>query len=182
MALNIYTEWFMKVNALFISAFLLATDITAQTDTAKGMPVPDGIAAPPSISNKFITDYPGAAPFWVMDGPNYKAEYRDTKTQKGKAIVYDGNGNIIRNDNELDRSNYPAGVSDFYLTNYPNEEPQVWVTEDDMGNRLYYIKRKSEVIWLDKDGKYLSGKPEKKPEKKNTRPTQKKTQGKKQKK
>ena len=156
---------------LLIPAILLAvTSLTAQTDTAKGMPVPDGIAAPSSISNKFNTDYPEAAPSWVMDGPNYKAEYKDKKTNKGKAIVYDGNGNIIRNDNELDRSNYPAGVSDFYLTNYPNEEPQVWVTEDDMGNRLYYIKRKSEVIWLDKDGKYVSGKAEKK----NTKPAQKK--------
>jgi hypothetical protein len=169
----------MKTYA-FIPAVLFAiASLTAQTDTAKkGMPVPDGIAAPSSISNKFSTDYPEAAPAWVMDGPNYKAEYRDKKTNKGKAIVYDGNGNIIRNDNELDRSNYPAGVSDFYLTNYPNEEPQVWVTEDEMGNRLYYIKRKSEVIWLDKDGKYMGGKAEKK----SVKPVRKKQQPKKTKK
>ncbi len=165
----------MKRYTSILASFFAVVSLTAQTDTGKGMPVPDGIAAPSSISNKFSTDYPEAAPAWVMDGPNYKAEYRDKKTNKGKAIVYDGNGNIIRNDNELDRSNYPAGVSDFYLTNYPNEEPQVWVTEDDMGNRLYYIKRKSEVIWLDKDGKYMAGKAEKKTEK----PVQKKQQQKK---
>jgi hypothetical protein len=145
----------MKTSALTFLAIFGTFTMMSQTV------VPDGIAAPSSISNKFNTDYPDALPAWESDGTTYRAQYKDKITKRDRALVYDGNGNIIRTDNEMDRNAFPAGVSDYYKFNYPNEEPQVFVTEDNMGNRQYFIKRNSGMIWFDKNGKYISGDPAK---------------------
>ncbi len=143
----------MKKTILMVATVFTIQFATAQTNTA----IPDntGVQTPSLITNHFNVDYPNNNPTWRQDGSNYRAEYIDSKTNMGKAAIYDKNGVRIGTEEQLATGSYPITISDYYTKTYPNEtDYQVWSTNDGLGNTTYYINRKSETLWFDKTGKY----------------------------
>ncbi len=143
----------------------LPTDGT-RTEKNDVAPVAD---TPPEITKKFNTNYPNIDATWQMDNNNYAANYKDEGTKMGRTIVYDKNGNIVRSDNEISNDVYPIGISDYYKKNYPNETYKVWSSQDNNGNKTYYSKSKTDVIWFDKNGKYIATKSGKSTQKNHTK-------------
>ncbi|HEY1040121.1 MAG TPA: hypothetical protein VGF30_11985 [Bacteroidia bacterium] len=114
---------------------------------------------PKPVLSKFTTEYPGVNPAWDQEENYYTAQYIDQGSNMGKRIVYDKTGTIISIDYEMETNNYPAGINEYYLKNYPYETFKVWMSKDPRGHVMYYTRRSSGVLRFDKNGKYLSTKP-----------------------
>jgi hypothetical protein len=112
---------------------------------------------PASVNARFGTDYPNTSATWRMDGSNYAASWTDKTTNMGRTVIYDKNGNLISNDNEMSNGTYPSGISDYYSQNYPGEDYKVWSSMDSKGNTSYYTMRNGQRVHFDKDGKYTTG-------------------------
>lgn len=123
----------------------------AQTNTAT--PSGSDLQTPSSVNSRYSTDYPNTTPAWSMDGSDYRADYNDGTNH---SVVYDKSGNRLSTDNEMREGAYPAGINDYYKTNYPSETYTVWSSQDKSGETSYYVKRKTEKVWFDKNGKYKS--------------------------
>lgn len=148
----------MKKIILVLAIALETNAMSAQTNTPVGVDE-NGINPPTTVSTKFQTDYPNINATWVMNGDNYSAEYKDVNTNMKKSIIYDTNGNIVSNNNEIGIGNYPGAIGDYYTKNYPKDIFTVWSSDDGSGNKSYYAKGKENILWFDKDGKYMSKKP-----------------------
>ena len=114
------------------------------------------VQVPGGVSKRYNTDYPNMQSSWSMNGKNYRADYMDTKTNKGRAVIYYPSGNPLMTERELGTGDYPRSINEYYNTNYPNEKYKVWSSEDNTGKRSYYVTRKSDVIWFDDKGTYRS--------------------------
>lgn len=116
---------------------------------------PENIITPPGpVNNRFGLDYPNNNPSWQREGNYFSARYKDNTTNRDRVIIYDGNGNIIRTENELDPNNYPSTIGGYYTKHYPNEGYIIWMSEDNTGKKAYYIIRNNERIWFDENGNY----------------------------
>jgi hypothetical protein len=124
------------------------TPQNTQTTTNQTVKVPE------SVNKRFSADYPDSKSTWTMRGNNYRAEYRDQSTNLNRAVIYDMAGNPIGTERELNMSDYPGTLRDYYNSNYPNESYKVWSSEDKTGKRTYYVPRKNEMIWFDEKGNY----------------------------
>ena len=109
---------------------------------------------PGVVSKRFSTDYPNMNSTWSTSGTNYRAEYMDSNSKMGRAILYDKSGNPIGMEQELGKGEYPASINDYYTVSYPNEQYRVWTSNGTDGKRNYFVTRKSEVIWFDDKGTY----------------------------
>jgi hypothetical protein len=121
-----------------------------QSNTAKS-----ATQVPGTVSSRFSTDYPNTNTTWTMSGKNYRAEYMDPKTNSGRAVVYDQNGNPLGMEREVSRTDLPPTINEYYTATYPNEEYRVWTNDDKTGKKSYYITRKSEVLWFDDKGAFI---------------------------
>jgi hypothetical protein len=153
-------------NFLFfaLSILVLAGSAQIPADAARGKSLPAQITPPPAIEEKFKNEHPSVTPTWSMDGQNFKAEFIDPATFKGNSIVYDKEGNVMRRENEMENSSYPQGINDFYIKKYPGEKFKTWSSQDNSGERSYFIRRDNEIVWFDKEGNYID------PQKKESRP------------
>lgn len=141
--------------------------ITAQTNTATGSNTntssgnqSNEIKVPQQIASKFSTDYPNMNATWGRDGDNYTATYSDQGSNSGRKITYDKNGDLMYNDMEMNGTNYPTGIDEYYMTNFPNEKYTIWSSDDGKGNMSYYSKSKDgKTNWFDKDGKFSPNRP-----------------------
>ena len=119
------------------------------------------ISLPVIVTTKFAGEYPNIAPTWSIDEDHYAAQYRDEKTNLSHIVVYDRFGNVIRKENELDVSAHPKAVCSYYSKHYPDEKYVVWKSEDAKGKISYYSKREDVIVCFDKNGKFISTKPNK---------------------
>lgn len=125
-----------------------------QSSTWQNTPAQQNTKVPGTVNQRFSTDYPDMKPNWSASGTNYRAEYTDTDSKLGRAVLYDQNGNPVGKELELSPTEYPKTITEYYTATYPNEEYRVWSTEDMTGKRNYFVTRKSEVIWFDDKGVY----------------------------
>jgi hypothetical protein len=109
---------------------------------------------PLPILDHFARNYPGVIPYWGLEGKHYVARYIDPATTLRHKITYDRHGMIMRQENELNIEDCPAGLQAYYFKNYPNEALRVWSYEED-GDLKYYFKRRSRTVWFDRDGNFL---------------------------
>ncbi len=114
------------------------------------------ISPPTVVINKFNTNFPNINVNWQRDGDLYAAHYHDEGTKMERCMVYDKDGNIVRSDNEVNDLSYPKPIGDYYAKTYPAENYKVVMSNDKEGKKLYYINRKSTVIWFDKDGNHIN--------------------------
>lgn len=141
-----------------ITFFLLVTCLYLNAQINNGN-TNQSIDPPQAVITKFGTDFPGMNAQWEMHGNNYTAQYTDSKTNMGRRVVYDRNGNVLSTDAQLDKSMHPSSITDYYKKNYPNDNYDIWSSEDGNGNVTYYSKRGDNVLLFDKHGKYRSTKP-----------------------
>jgi hypothetical protein len=110
------------------------------------------VNTPTGVLNSYNRDYPNTNATWTMDGNNYRADY--SNNGMNQAAIYDRNGNRLSSERQLSQGSYPSAISDYYTSNYPNEQYNVWSSQDKAGNTTYYVKRNEEMVWFDKNGKY----------------------------
>lgn len=152
----------MKKVIIILFAALAINTAIAQTNTPTGMQTtPPGVNAPSIVLNNFTTNQPNTKVEWRMDEENYAADYKDNITGRGRTIVYDRDGNVLRRDYEVEYTVYPGTIGQYYSENYPKEKYIVWSSEDGDGNLSYYYSYHDygKIVWFDKDGKYSPGKP-----------------------
>jgi hypothetical protein len=114
----------------------------------------DKPSPPAVVTNRFTIDNPNVIANWTLDDKkNYRATYTDKLTGKGKVTIYNAEGKPIGYESEIGKGDYPSGIYDYCVTNYPNEKCKIWSTEDTLGNKTYYTTRTTETVWFDKDGK-----------------------------
>ncbi len=127
---------------------------TTQQTTTKTTTTQQNPQVPADVSKRFGTEYPDMRSTWSMSGANYRAEYMDTQTRMGRAIVYDKMGNPVGKESEVATGQFPVTITEYYNTSFPNETYKVWSSEEQTGNRNYFVTRKSEIIWFDDKGNY----------------------------
>jgi hypothetical protein len=107
------------------------------------------------ILEHFARNFPDAIPYWSTEGKNYKVRYVDTETMHAHKIIYDRHGMVLRSENEVDLEQCPARLRRYYFSKYPNENIKVWLYEENSGDRRYYFKRRSKIVWFDEEGNIL---------------------------
>jgi hypothetical protein len=121
----------------------------------------DLLDIPESATSRFTSDYPAEIADWyIIDDNYYKACYTDSKTRLERAIVYDKNGQVIREENELDYTYVPYSLINYYSTNSKKEDFHVWETQTEKGDKVYVSKMNGKIDYFDKDAKYLPMKPQ----------------------
>jgi hypothetical protein len=109
---------------------------------------------PLPILYHFARNYPDSRPFWGIEGKHYVVRYVDPGTALGHKITYDKHGNILRQEDEVNLKDCPAGLQAYYKENFPDETLPVWCYAE--GNKKkYYLQMSGKVIWFDKDGNYI---------------------------
>jgi len=132
-----------------------ANNPQSATTTQQGSVMQPQMQVPGNVSKRFTTDYPNTNSTWTKSGTNYRAEYMDTKSKTGRAVVYDMNGNPVGMERELSRSDYPANINQYYTASYPNEEYRIWTSDDKTGKQTYFIPRKTEILYFDDKGTFV---------------------------
>jgi hypothetical protein len=138
---------------LLLLSVCLAGLLRAQIPANEGGRVADQL--PTFIEEKFKKEYPNITPTWHVDEKLYIAEFTDTNVFKGMRIAYDRNGRVVRRESEMENASYPASINDYYVKNYPGEKFKTWRSRDAKGIQRYCIKRDSDVLWFDNEGKYI---------------------------
>jgi hypothetical protein len=107
------------------------------------------------ILEHFSRNYSDAIPFWGMEGKHYTVRYIDPETALGHKLVYDKHGTIVRSENEMALSECPQNLLEYYVRNYPDEQLRVWSYEENSGDRRYFIRHNTRIVWFDKEGRYM---------------------------
>lgn len=151
----------MKTLYSLIAFSLLVFRLGAQIPAYEGGSKPVSFQPPKDIGDKFKKEYPEITPTWHVEEKYYIADFTDTISFKGISIVYDNNGKVVRRENEMENSSYPANINTYYVKNYPGEKFKTYKSVNDKGAPSYRIKRDSGILWFDNEGNYID------PEKKN---------------
>lgn len=114
-----------------------------------------GIKPPDSVEESFIKKHPNVIPNWSKDQENFKATYEDPLSHTEALIIYNSKGETIRSEYEIEIPKYPRLISEYYSKNYPKEKFKLWSSIDKDGNKLYFIYRKKNIFWFDKDGNHI---------------------------
>lgn len=152
----------MKKLLLIIFTAIGLNATIAQTNTPTGMQTtPPGVDLPSIVLNNFTIDQPNTKAEWRIDEENYAADYKDNITGRGRTVVYNRDGNIVRREYEVEYTVYPSTIGQYYSDNFPKEKYIVWSSEDANGELMYYYSYHDygKMVWFDKDGKYLPNKP-----------------------
>jgi len=115
------------------------------------------VAADTVVNPPIVVEDPSNAAAWKRTPKNGKAEFSDTTLKKERTVTYDATGNMVISDNSDDPTNnpaYPPLVAEYYTQKYPGEKYRVMWTKDKIGNKVYYITRKTEVFWFNQEGNY----------------------------
>lgn len=111
--------------------------------------------APARVSNKFANDYPGVKPVWNLNDANYEAIYTDPETNLKRYILFDKEGNVIRKESELNYTDYPAKINQYYSVRFPDEKFRILKCEAPNGESYYFAKHKEQIIKFDTTGNYI---------------------------
>jgi hypothetical protein len=154
----------MKKNYFLVLALLVAGIAFPQTNTATSTnttvmqdnPGQNLMNPPYPVTNNFSSNYPGMNPNWSMTNNNYRAEYSDRGVNR--AVIYDKDGNLLNREMELNTTDYPDGVNDYFTKNFPNKKYKVWSSEDQAGTKSYYSHYNDDLYLFDNQGKYVNKK------------------------
>jgi hypothetical protein len=126
-----------------IALLFIAGNILAQT--------------PNNVKDQFKTKYPDATNVYWTNEKNdmYRVNYSDKDTKH--AVVYDKNGNVVREELEVKNTAVPSAINDYYkkrgVDNSANANAYtVWEVKDKDGNVTYYSDYNGKTAWFDKEG------------------------------
>ena len=146
----------MKTVLLLLMALFNINAVIAQTTSISANQCTKEVVPPASICKRFLNNFPNTNPTWDMEGDNYIAQYKDDITKRNRLVFINKNGNIVRSDSEMDGLSYPPAIVNFYHDTHPNEIFNVWISEDNNGNRTYYSVLDTCVLWFDGKGNYAA--------------------------
>ncbi len=113
------------------------------------------LMVPIVVERKFLMEFPEARPQWKSDGLRYTAQFINPLNNFGYILVYDGEGNVVRREKELEAQEYPALIHDYLNQKYPGEGMVVWSSVDSSGNQSFYASKNSDLIFFDKNGQVM---------------------------
>jgi len=153
----------MKKLSIIASLLLAVSFTSAQTSKTASVTsasmidkeVQGGRTVPKTIRDRFLAEYPGEQPMWSNENGNYRALFVDGSKMYGHAIAYNSAGDVVYREEKVSEKMYPAAVSDYYKTNYPNEKYEVWAQTDKGGKLRYYSNHNLETLWFDDSGKFV---------------------------
>ena len=134
------------INRLLIAGTFLSISVLRSQNLVEQQDMPN------EVKDKFTKEHPGVPSTWKKDGENYKVDYIDPESNRGQVIVYDRNGSVLRREVELENASYPPKINDYFISHYPGEKFKTWSSEDPAGVKTFFIDRKSEIIWFDREG------------------------------
>ncbi|MEO6305023.1 MAG: hypothetical protein ABIP51_17810 [Bacteroidia bacterium] len=114
--------------------------------------------APKAVSTKFAAEYPGIKPVWKMADNNYEATYTDPDTKLNNFVLYDKEGGVIKKETELNYTDYPVKINQYYSQRFPEEKIHILKCEAPNGENYYFAKHKDRIIKFDTDGNYMAEK------------------------
>ena len=92
----------MKQVIIFL--FLIAMGNIIQAQERSVQTATNTVVVPEPVKATFEKEFPGVQAKWEADDKNFKAIYADPKTNSKGIIIYDGSGQVIRRDTEVDPS------------------------------------------------------------------------------
>jgi hypothetical protein len=137
--------------ALALIFTVLALCVCGQRKASAKAHAPKWIV-PPVIEHKFNVENPEATAVWSKDGSQYSARFVNPINNLGSILVYDTTGKEIRREKELENSDYPAPINDYFMNKYPGEGYAVWSSTDSEGNSTFYSQHNDHTIRFDKNG------------------------------
>jgi hypothetical protein len=113
---------------------------------------------PTTVKAAFKKENPEVIPNWKIEGGFFKATFIDPSSNLGNVLIYAGSGEVIRRERELEKSEVPDGIKEYYNKNFPGEGFVIWSRIDNSYMQTYYAHRSSRVLTFDKDGNYIGPK------------------------
>jgi hypothetical protein len=107
------------------------------------------------ILEHFARNNPDAVPYWGMEKRNYTVRYNDPVTSLGHKLVYNRQGIILHSEKEMPLTECPASLVEYYIRNFPDVHLRIWSYENNKGDKKYYFRLHSRIIWFDKEGNYM---------------------------
>jgi hypothetical protein len=118
-------------------------------------PIKPRVETPAIVMQNFNTSYPNVLAEWKMDGENYVASYKDSKTNRWARTKYSPNGNIVYSETKAEPTIYPKAIDKYYERNFPDEKYEIWTRENKDKNVVHYSVRNSDTLFFDKKGKII---------------------------
>lgn len=109
---------------------------------------------PANAKSNFEKDFPGAKAKWDKEDSNYEASFK--QNNKTMSVLYEGNGNKLETEQDIDTSGLPQAVKDYVSQNYKGEtikEPAL-ITKAN-GEVNYEAEVKGNDLLFTKDGQFI---------------------------
>ena len=130
----------MKKLLMIITLVAFSTMISAQT--------------PEAVKEKFKTANPSAKnAYWKAENDKYKVNF--VEGDQRRAIVYDKDGNVLKEKFEVRDANVPYKITAYYKDRGAQASSgnyEVWQVKDKDGEVYYYSEFKGKTSWFDQDG------------------------------
>src|SRR4051812_31216949 len=110
----------MRTGFIIILLFSVGLKGQSLTTAPSKSSLPE-IQIPTPVVESFRKENPSVIPIWKHEGKYFRATYIDQATNLGNSILYNSGGKSLRRDRELEKSEYPQPVIDFYNKTYPGE-------------------------------------------------------------
>jgi hypothetical protein len=141
--------------------FLLLASLTAVPQSLTVAPSRSGASEseiPTPVRTAFSKENPEVIPNWKVEGGFFKATYVDPASNLGNVLIYSGSGEAVRRERELESSEVPVAIKQYFEKNFPGESFVIWSRLDNAYMQTYYAHRSSRVLTFDKEGNYIGPK------------------------
>jgi hypothetical protein len=146
---------------LLLLIFFAGVSLHSVAQSLTVAPSKTGVAEteiPTPVRDAFKKENPQLTPVWKVDGGLFKATFVDPATNLGNVLIYQGSGEVLRREREMEASEIPQPVKEFYSKNFPGEGFVLWSRVDNAFMQTYYAHRNTRVLTFDKDGNYIGPK------------------------
>jgi hypothetical protein len=134
-------------------------DPGAVDPTVAAQPDHTEVNLPDAIGKKFSKDVASRHNVtWEMKKDLYWITYADPGTQLKHVIVYDKNGKIMRQEDEVKRGNYPDAINKYMSSEHKTTNFKVWSTENPKGKKIYFVPLGNDYIWFSTEGSLIDEK------------------------
>jgi hypothetical protein len=108
------------------------------------------LIVPVKVKKAFEKNSPHEKVHWTKEGNDYSASFTDKQKVK-HIVIYNEDGSIIKQEQELaSKKDYPEKI-DEYLANKKAKEYKVWEVKE-RGGKKYFVQEKGKKIWFNKNG------------------------------
>jgi predicted outer membrane protein len=139
---------------LIFSFILYVCGLHAQSsEMPLGVQVTPAFQVPPVTASTFNTRFPGITASWAPHGEHYAATFKRVENNLPVQMVFDRNGILLAQYEQLNKKEYPKNIDHFFEVNYPDEQYIIWRQADSTGIRNYFSV-KTDTMWFDRNGRY----------------------------